>query len=66
VPHVTYWNARHLGDARLKAMKERGRVRVGAIADLTLFNPDTVAPGPVTGGRRHFSSGRDSASWRRM
>jgi len=39
---LTYWNAKHLGDMGLEAMKERGRVQVGKIADLTLFNPKTV------------------------
>lgn len=39
---LSYWNAKHLGDTGLEAMKERGRVQVGKIADLTLFNPQTV------------------------
>lgn len=39
---LSYWNAKHLGDTGLKAMQERGRVQVGKIADLTLFNPKTV------------------------
>jgi N-acyl-D-glutamate deacylase len=39
---LSYWNAKHLGDTGLEAMKERGRVQVGKIADLTLFNPKTV------------------------
>ncbi len=41
---LSYWNAKHLGDTGLLAMKERGRVQVGKVADLTLFDPDTVAP----------------------
>ena len=40
---LSYWTAKHLGDTGLEAMKERGRVQVGKVADLTLFNPDTVA-----------------------
>jgi len=40
---LSYWNAKHLGDTGLEAMKERGRVQVGKIADLTLFDPETVA-----------------------
>lgn len=40
---LSYWNAKHLGDAGLVSMQERGRVQVGKIADLTLFNPNTVA-----------------------
>jgi len=39
---LSYWNAKHLGDTGLEAMKERGRVQVGKIADLTLFDPKTV------------------------
>jgi hypothetical protein len=41
---LSYWNAKHLGDTGLVAMQERGRVQVGMIADLTLFNAETVAP----------------------
>ncbi len=40
---LSYWNAKHMGDAGIEAMKERGRVQVGAIADLTLFDPVKVA-----------------------
>ena len=40
---LSYWTAKHLGDTGLEAMKERGRVQVGKIADLTLFDPQTVA-----------------------
>ncbi len=40
---LSYWTAKHLGDTGLEAMKERGRVQVGKVADLTLFNPETVA-----------------------
>jgi len=39
---LSYWPALHLGDAGLQDMKDRGRVQVGKIADLTLFDPDTV------------------------
>jgi len=39
---LSYWTAKHLGDTGLEAMKQRGRVQVGKIADLTLFNPETV------------------------
>jgi cytosine/adenosine deaminase-related metal-dependent hydrolase len=41
---LSYWNAKHLGDTGLVAMQERGRVQVGKVADLTLFDPQTVAP----------------------
>lgn len=40
---LSYWTAKHLGDSGLEAMKERGRVQVGKVADLTLFDPKTVA-----------------------
>ncbi|HRD64775.1 MAG TPA: amidohydrolase family protein [Candidatus Competibacter sp.] len=40
---ISYWTAKHLGDTGLEAMKERGRVQVGKVADLTLFDPKTVA-----------------------
>jgi len=39
---LSYWSALHLGDAGLEDMKQRGRVQVGKIADLTLFDPMTV------------------------
>ena len=39
---TSYWSAKHLGDMGLVAMQERGRVQVGKIADLTLFDPKTV------------------------
>ncbi|MCT4372039.1 aminoacylase [Yangia mangrovi] len=39
---VSYWTALHLGDAGLQDMQDRGRVQVGKVADLTLFNPETV------------------------
>ncbi|MEP9390618.1 hypothetical protein [Mesorhizobium sp. KR9-304] len=40
---LSYWSAKHLGDTGLEAMKQRGRVQVGKAADLTLFDPKTVA-----------------------
>lgn len=40
---TSYWSAKHLGDAGIEAMAERGRVQVGKIADLTLFDPLKVA-----------------------
>ncbi len=39
---LSYWSALHLGDAGIEDMQERGRVQVGKIADLTLFDPDKV------------------------
>jgi len=40
---LSYWTAKHLGDTGLKAMQQRGRVQAGMVADLTLFDPVTVA-----------------------
>ncbi|WP_287249167.1 hypothetical protein [Moorena sp. SIO4E2] len=39
---TSYWSAKHLGDAGLEAMQQRGRLQEGKIADLTIFNPLTV------------------------
>ena len=38
----SYWAAKHLGDTGLKAMQERGRMQEGMVADITVFNPETV------------------------
>ena len=50
---LSYWTAKHLGDTGLEAMKERGRVQVGKIADLTLFSPQTV------GARATYKTGEN-------
>lgn len=42
ISQLSYWSAKHLGDAGIESMKERGRVQVGKVADLTLFDPKTV------------------------
>ena len=42
IAQASYWVAKHLGDTGLKAMQNRGRVQVGKIADLTIFNPETI------------------------
>lgn len=39
---LSYWSAKHLGDAGLEAMQQRGRVQVGKVADLALFDPARV------------------------
>ncbi len=39
---MSYWPAKHLGDAGLEAMQMRGRMQEGMIADITIFNPETV------------------------
>ena len=41
---LSYWSAKHLGDTGLVAMQERGRMQQGKIADITIFDPDMVAP----------------------
>ncbi|ULQ51168.1 amidohydrolase family protein [Flavihumibacter fluvii] len=42
ISQASYWVAKHLGDAGLEAMKQRGRIQVGKIADITIFNPNTI------------------------
>jgi len=42
---LSYWSAQHLGDAGIDAMKIRGRMQEGMIADITMFNPEMVAEG---------------------
>jgi N-acyl-D-glutamate deacylase len=38
----SYWAAKHLGDAGLEAMRVRGRMQEGMVADITVFDPETV------------------------
>ena len=38
----SYWAAKHLGDAGIEAMQQRGRMQEGMVADIVIFNPDTV------------------------
>ena len=38
----SYWSALHLGDAGVEGMKVRGRMQEGMVADITIFDPDTV------------------------
>jgi hypothetical protein len=38
----SYWAASHLGDAGLEAMQVRGRMQEGMVADITIFDPETV------------------------
>ncbi len=37
-----YWAAKHLGDAGIEAMQVRGRMQEGMVADITIFDPETV------------------------
>lgn len=39
---LSYWSARHIGDAGVEAMKARGRMQEGMVADITIFNPENV------------------------
>lgn len=39
---MSYWPAKHLGDAGLDAMKVRGRMQEGMVADITIFDPENV------------------------
>ena len=38
----SYWSAKHLGDAGIKAMKVRGRMQEGMVADIVIFDPNKV------------------------
>ena len=39
---LAYNSAKPLGDMGLKAMQERGRMQVGKVADITIFDPENV------------------------
>lgn len=42
IAQLSYWSAKHLGDAGTEAMKVRGRIQKGMIADITIFDPESV------------------------
>jgi N-acyl-D-amino-acid deacylase len=42
IAQMAYWPAKHLGDTGLKSMQERGRLQEGMVADITIFDPETV------------------------
>ena len=42
---LSYWPALHLGEAGLQQMKDRGRMQEGMVADIVIFDPETVAEG---------------------
>jgi N-acyl-D-amino-acid deacylase len=42
---LSYWPAYHMGKINLPAMQKRGRLQKGMIADIVIFDPETVAPG---------------------
>ena len=39
---LSYWSALHLGNAGIRAMRERGRMQEGMIADITVFDRAAV------------------------
>ncbi len=39
---LSYWSAKHLGDAGVEAMQLRGRMQEGMVADITVFHPTEV------------------------
>ncbi|UCC97120.1 MAG: hypothetical protein JSW66_14895 [Phycisphaerales bacterium] len=42
IAQASYWPAKHMGDTGLEAMKERGRLQVGKVADITIFDAKTI------------------------
>jgi hypothetical protein len=42
---LSYWSALHLGNAGLESMKIRGRMQEGLVADIVIFDPNTVTEG---------------------
>ena len=38
----SFWSAKHLGDAGIESMRVRGRMQESMIADITIFNSETV------------------------
>jgi len=42
ISQLSYWSAKHLGDMGLEAMKVRGRMQEGMVADITIFDPVNV------------------------
>jgi hypothetical protein len=42
---LSYWSAKHLGDAGIEQMQVRGRMQEGMVADIVIFNPKTVTEG---------------------
>jgi N-acyl-D-amino-acid deacylase len=42
IENLSYNAAKFMGDAGIEAMQKRGRMQEGMVADVTIFNPDTV------------------------
>jgi N-acyl-D-aspartate/D-glutamate deacylase len=38
----SYWSAKHLGDSGVEAMQVRGRIQEGMVADIVVFDPESV------------------------
>ena len=51
----SYWSAKHLGDAGLEAMRKRGRMQEGMVADITIFNPETIRDNATYQEQRYYS-----------
>ena len=39
---LSYWPAKHLGDTGIEAMRRRGRLQAGMVADIVVFDPSAV------------------------
>jgi N-acyl-D-amino-acid deacylase len=42
---LSYWSAKHLGDAGLQSMQVRGRLQEGMVADIVVFDAEQVKEG---------------------
>ena len=57
VAQLSYNSARPLGLTGLRAMQERGRLQEGMVADITIFNPETVTDNATYAEGNRPSSG---------
>lgn len=52
---LSYWSALHLGETGLESMTVRGRMQEGMVADIVVFDPNTVREGSsYKGGENGF------------
>jgi N-acyl-D-glutamate deacylase len=42
IAQASYWVAMHLGETGIESMKVRGRLQEGMVADITIFDPETI------------------------